>query len=72
MDAADRAQAVQQMEIDAALSRRAGPAPTAGGACLFCEEPLADAERYCDQHCRDDYVRLQAKRDNDRMMRGVS
>ena len=73
MDAADRAQELQQAEIDAAVSRRRRedvPLPDTG-ECAFCEEPLPEARhRFCDTDCRDDWQRLQARRENDRVIQG--
>ena len=73
MDAADRAQELQQAEIDAAVSRRRRDdllLPDTG-ECAFCEEPLPESRRrFCDIGCRDDWERLQARRENDRILRG--
>lgn len=69
MDEADRAQAHEEAARRNALARRAPEPPSATGRCLFCEEPTE--KRFCDEYCREDYIRLQAKRKNDRVLRGV-
>jgi predicted nucleic acid-binding Zn ribbon protein len=73
MDIADRAQQLEEAARQAALTyRQRIDAPVAGdGVCLNCEEPLADGQRFCDQSCRDDFARLQAKAENDRILRGL-
>lgn len=75
MDAADRAQALQQAEIDAALERqrRRDVVLPATGRCAFCEEPLAERrQRFCDPDCHDDWQRLQSRLENDRVVRGLA
>lgn len=59
MDEIDRA----QTEIEHQLRGRLAAAVTrdsaeATGACLNCGEPLPPGHRWCDAHCRDDWVRL--------------
>lgn len=72
MDAADRAQIEEQARLDAAVSRRRPEVsqPATRGRCLFCDEP--SPERFCDTDCREDYIRLEAKRENDRILRGAA
>ena len=52
-DAADRAQAVIEMERAAAIRRRREEGPEAIGECLWCQEPLPDGRRWCGPECRD-------------------
>lgn len=66
MDIGDRAQLVQQDEIDRAVSQRRPEQPAGRGRCLFCDE--AGPERFCDHYCREDYIRLELKRENDRIV----
>lgn len=68
MDAADRAQIEQQADIDRALKRRRHEPPRVVGRCMFCDEPAA--ERFCDSYCREDYIRLELKLENDRIVGG--
>jgi hypothetical protein len=72
MDAADRAQQEEQARLDAAVSRRRPEVsqPAARGRCMFCDEPAA--ERFCDSYCREDYIRLELKRENDRIVKGAA
>jgi hypothetical protein len=75
MDDIDRAQAAQQIATDAAIrvatQRRTAEPPAASGGRLNCEEPLNEGQRFCDSDCRDDYMRRQAKQENDRVLRGL-
>lgn len=73
MDVCDQAQRYEEVEREAALSRRQSEqtAPAGTGVCLNCEETLRPGERFCDSDCRDDYVRRQAKIENDRIVRGL-
>lgn len=73
MDVCDRAQQLEETARQAALSQRQRETvqPASTGRCLNCEEPLAEGQRFCDPDCRDDYTRLQAKRQNDRIVGGL-
>lgn len=68
MDAADRAQIEQQRRLDASLASRRPEAQerAANGRCLFCDAPAAGF--FCDEYCREDYIRLDAKLQNDRIV----
>lgn len=70
MDEAGRAQIHEQAALQDALARRKPEAPSATGRCLYCDEPTE--LRFCDSDCREDYIRLSAKQENDRIMRGVA
>lgn len=39
-------------------ARMGGPVAVATGRCLYCEEPLAGAMRWCGIQCRDLYCKL--------------
>lgn len=41
-----------------AASRKRVP-PPACGQCLFCDEPVEPAARFCDADCREDWERQQ-------------
>jgi predicted nucleic acid-binding Zn ribbon protein len=73
MDVCDRAQQLEEAARAAALTqRKADTAPASpSGVCFNCKEPLDDGDRFCDEDCRDDYVRLQARRENDRILEGL-
>jgi len=73
MDICDQAQRYEEVEREAALSqRRRADAPPAGtGVCLNCDEPLPAGDRFCDADCREDYIRLQARIENDRIVGGL-
>lgn len=47
--ASEREELARSMAI--AAKRPAGPAPT--GRCLYCDELVADTQRWCDASCRD-------------------
>lgn len=50
-----------------ALARaKIGPALPATGSCHNCAEPLPPGERFCDEHCRDDYEHIQRRREANR------
>lgn len=70
MDICDQAQETEEATRQAAMSRRAPEAPAATGRCLYCDEPTE--LRFCDPHCREDYIRLSAKQENERIMRGLA
>lgn len=64
MDIADRADELQQLHLDnniqnikraAANTQRQPPK----GCCYFCEEPLGEAQLFCDQDCTEDFRRLE-------------
>jgi hypothetical protein len=46
----------------AALSKRQADGPAATGECLNCEAPVEPPKRFCDQYCRDDFERRNARR----------
>lgn len=59
-DIVDKAQALQQQQIDAALQRHKQPQQTTvliKGKCNYCHEPVTDY--FCDDECREDYEREQ-------------
>jgi hypothetical protein len=72
VDDADRAQRLQQVANDSAVraarqSRRASMGP-ASRVCFNCDDPLPAGHRFCDVDCRDDYVKRQAKLENDHVI----
>lgn len=52
-DEADRASQEVERELAEAMRKRrpAGPAPT--GRCLYCDEIVPDAHRWCSVDCRE-------------------
>lgn len=71
MDDADRAQALQEAELDAAVRRRRHEVVLPEtGLCAWCEEPIEPGARFCDRDCSDDYQRHSAKQANERIVRG--
>jgi len=73
MAPADRAQIEQEAALQSALRHRrpAGAPPAPTGLCLNCDETPPPGERFCDEFCRDDYVRLQLKQANDQIVEGA-
>lgn len=51
-----------EREMEALLRRRAKAGPRSTGACLWCEAPLPDGQRWCDADCRDDWERAHSRR----------
>ncbi|MGI9152734.1 MAG: hypothetical protein ACR2IY_02510 [Rubrivivax sp.] len=49
--ASDREELDRAMAI--AAKRPSGPTPT--GRCLYCDEIVADHQRWCDAQCRDEW-----------------
>jgi hypothetical protein len=64
MDEIDRAndRAQQFLDHSLATAAKAATLPAANGHCLNCEEVVADAERFCDCDCRDDWQHRQSLR----------
>ena len=63
MDEADMSQDRAEKEAPymlAASRRPAGPTPT--GRCLYCDEIVADDQRWCDTGCRDGWMREENQR----------
>lgn len=54
MDEADRAQKLEEMEREAALTHR-NPELKAIGYCYYCAEDLSPGFRFCGPECRDKY-----------------
>lgn len=61
-DEVDRAAQEEEMLLAEAIKARrpAGPAPT--GRCLWCDEIVGDAMRWCDALCRDEWESLTRRR----------
>ncbi len=62
-DEADRAQAVIDLLLDAAIAgvkKPGGPKPA--GFCLKCGAPLDQDRRWCDADCRDDWQRAAVRK----------
>lgn len=57
MDDIDRAQNEVERTLAEALRRRSSPGPVATGRCLYCDELVADAHRWCDTDCRGGWER---------------
>ena len=59
----DDNRATEREELDRALALkvRRPEGPQATGFCLCCGAPLADARRWCDAACRDDWQREAAR-----------
>lgn len=56
MDDIDWANQRDETLLAALVKVRRPTGPKATGACLWCEDPLADpTQRWCDSDCRDDY-----------------
>ena len=63
MDDADRADREITAEIEHLMRRRAAPGPAATGFCLYCREPVATGQRWCQgTECRDEWRREQEAR----------
>lgn len=58
----DQATLVEERDRALALKQRRPEGPAAVGACLHCDEPLADGRRWCDAGCRDDWQRARNTR----------
>lgn len=50
-----------EREMEALLRRRAKAGPRSTGACLWCEAPLPDGQRWCDADCRDAWQRFEER-----------
>lgn len=62
MDDADRAgPEIERYVLEAARQKRP-PGPVATGRCLWCDEIVADEQRWCDAHHRDMWERLTPSR----------
>ena len=62
-DDLDRAAEREEIARTSALltcKKPAGPVPN--GTCHYCDEPVADGQRWCDEHCREDWEREQRLR----------
>ena len=58
VDDADLSQDRAEREAPHLLAASRKPAgPTATGRCLYCDEIVADDQRWCDTGCRDGWVR---------------
>lgn len=58
MDEADLSQERAEKEAPYLLAASRRPAgPQATGRCLFCDEIVADEQRWCDSGCRDGWTR---------------
>lgn len=54
-DQSDRATAMEEMRRRAAISARRPSGPPANGECHNCGDRLSGDQRWCDEHCRDDW-----------------
>ena len=58
MDEADMSQERAEKAAPHLIAASRKPeGPTATGRCLFCDEIVADDQRWCDTGCRDGWVR---------------
>ena len=58
MDEADMSQERAEKEVPHLIAASRKPeGPTATGRCLYCDEIVADDQRWCDTGCRDGWVR---------------
>lgn len=58
MDFYDSGARLELLDREMALSLRKEEGPPATGCCLYCDEPLPEGQRWCDEHCRDDWTTL--------------
>lgn len=61
MDIVDAAQAAEDAQLRAAVSRTTYPRLAATGACHNCGAPVDPDERWCDGDCRDDWEARQCR-----------
>lgn len=62
MDEADRAAPeIERYVLEAARQKRP-PGPVATGRCLWCDELVADDQRWCSVACRDEWEMTVARR----------
>jgi hypothetical protein len=60
--ASEQAEAALEAALAAARTIAANyPTLRAKGFCHYCDEPVGAKEKFCDEHCRDDYDYLQAR-----------
>lgn len=57
MDEADRAQKVQEQDIELALKNRVVNELKDNGICHYCSD-LIKTGHFCDKDCRDDYEKI--------------
>ncbi len=50
------------LEQSIAAVRTARPGVVANGRCHYCDEDVGPAQKFCDEHCRDDWERIQGAR----------
>lgn len=60
-DQSDRATAMEELRRRAALEKRKPEGPPPTGLCHWCCEFVGAEKRWCDQHCRDDWEKEQAR-----------
>lgn len=62
-DEIDRASDVEQIQRDSAIyrARQAKTTIVSTGKCLHCDAELDDERRWCDEWCRDDWQKIEAR-----------
>jgi hypothetical protein len=57
MDDIDAAESAIEHNLAQAMRHKKPPGPAPTGVCLYCEEYLDDAARWCNAWCRDRWQR---------------